>query len=257
VKDEAPSEVVVISPVLRQRVADVISGNRSTGNAIVAVTGNGEPITSAADETWTLERLPAPDPSYLAVTPPESSATALGRRPMVADIDDEDDLEDSDEGPAGSEPLHVTLARMNRKASPGTGAGPSGSIVTEEARPAVAVTSPAAVTAPTVMQGQVPVMEASPSPAAPAPAPRAKVNPLMVKANPLLAKPAPAPAPKPEAAAAPEQVPGPAPKSGDAATPEPAPEVVPATPERPSEPAPAATPTPVAPGGFVNKNPFA
>jgi hypothetical protein len=257
VKDEAPSEVVVISPVLRQRVSDIISDKGRTSNAISTVPGNTEAVAAAADETWTLERLPAPDPSYLAATPPESSATVPGRRPMVADIDDEDDFEDPGDGPAGSEPLHVTLARMNRKTPAATGAGPSGSTLVEESRPVAAVPSPATTTAPSTEHLPAPAVEAPPAAAATVPAPWVKVNPLMVQANPLLAKPVPAPAPEPEVASAPAPAPEPDIESEESAVAEPAREVDPGTPEPMSAPAPAAASAPPGTGAFVNRNPFA
>jgi hypothetical protein len=257
VKDEAPSEVVVISPVLRQRVADVISDHGRTSNAaIAAAPESSESPAAHVDATWTLERLPSPDASFLSAPTSESRATVPARHEVAAGMDDEDDFEDFDEGPAGSEPLHVTLSRMNRKAPPASAAAPAGSVLLEEPRTAVAAPAPEVRAAPAAATEPEPAPEAPKVASAAEPAPGAKVNPLMVQANPLLAKPAPPAAPKREEPTLPERAPEPEVEDGQASTPDPLPEVTPAASEPMSAPATFAAITPQAANGFVNKNPF-
>jgi len=204
VRDEAPSDVVIIKPVLRQRVADVISdaGYTRTTSPVTMPTTPG--ALTSVDETWTLESLPSPGSDYLNAAPAEAATPALSAPVREPSWDDEDDHGDPYEETAGSEPLSVTLARMNRKgpavvevsAPAAVPAAPAPVAAVVEARPVVAEVSPdaPAVEAPETR----PFVAAGPSAAGPSPvvaAAPSRPNPLVPRRVSPSASPTPAPVP--------------------------------------------------------------
>lgn len=265
VKDEAPSDVVVIEPILRQRVADVISDAGYTRTTSQVSAPRTDTTLPGVDETWTLERLPSPGSEYLQATPAEPAASAV---PVTAGRDAwsaGEDLGDLDEGDAGSEPLSVTLARMNRKvpavaeAGPGVGAAVAASAVPVsaaaaavrpgvlEVTPAVAAEAVAPVAAPVVEEVQ-PVRHNPLVPRRVTAATKPAPAPVAPEASPVSAAEVPsggpsqvaAPAAGPVPAA--EQTAGQAPGGGQEGKVSPVPEESPEVPAKPV---------------FVNRNPFA
>jgi hypothetical protein len=253
VKDEAPSDVVVVSPVLRQRVADAISGSgHARSTPTIAVSQDGPTPSAAVDATWTLERLPSPDASYLDDAPTPSAPAPQPPREVVEDAGSWDDLEDPDDYSAGSEPLHVTLARMNKKAPHAGGPGAGGRVAVAEAEPvtAAAVAEPLPTAAPS---RQISAPADRPTVA---PVPLVTANPPLAKVNPLMTKLAAAPTPEPDRAPVQTGQAG-APETVEATVAEPVTEPAAPAQETVAAEAPKRAPAPQVHNGFDNRNPFA